>query len=155
MNTGGSQLSDQELRNAILVMVNPGAFRWIESLASDDHFQECIALTDRSLSEKYDLELVTRFLVFRNLEENQLGSVGDIGEFLTDRITDLAKSPQFKEAATTEERAFKQTFACLAGSLGDRSFRRYDESKGRHQGGFLISAFELIALGSGIPYRAL
>lgn len=60
LNTGGSQLSDQELRNAILIMVNPDAFRWIESLADNPDFQDCIGLSDRMMSERYDLDLVTR-----------------------------------------------------------------------------------------------
>ena len=47
-------------------------------------------MSDRMLSERYDLELVTRFLVFRNLEESEFKSIGDIGEFLTDRIVELA-----------------------------------------------------------------
>ena len=81
LNTGGSLLTDQELRNAILIMVNPDAFRWIEDLARDENFQTCIALSDRSLSEKYDLDLVTRFLVFRNFEESQLRTIGELGEF--------------------------------------------------------------------------
>ena len=152
LNTGGSQLSDQELRNAILIMVNPDAFRWIECLARDENFQTCIALSDRLLSERYDLELVTRFLVFRSLEESQLGLVGDIGEFLTDSIVELAAPDRFRQAKTVEEEAFRGTFASLAASLGDRSFRKYDTVKKRHLGGFLISAFEPIALGVGYNF---
>ena len=152
LNTGGSQLSDQELRNAILIMVNPDAFRWIEDLGTDENFQDCIALSDRMLSERYDLELVTRFLVFRNLEESQLGSIGDIGEFLTDRIVALASRDRFQQEKSVEEEAFRVTFACLAASLGDRSFRKYDTAKKRHLGGFLISAFEPIALGIGYNF---
>lgn len=152
LNTGGSQLSDQELRNAILVMVNPDAFRWIENLATDENFQDCIALSDRMLSERYDLELVTRFLVFRNLEESQLGSIGDVGEFLTDSILELSSRDRFQEVKRVEEEAFKVTFASLAASLGDRSFRKYDTAKKRYLGGFLISAFEPIALGIGYNF---
>ena len=152
LNTGGSQLSDQEIRNAILIMVNPGAFRWIEYLARDDNFQSCIALSDRLLSERYDLELVTRFLVFRSLEESRLGSIGDIGEFLTDSIVELAAHDRFQQVKPSEEKAFKITFACLAKALGDQSFRKYDPVKERYLGGFLISAFEPIALGIGYNF---
>ena len=149
LNTGGSQLSDQEVRNVILLMVNPDAYRWIERLAQDENFQTCIALSDRMLSERYDLELVTRFLVFRNLEENKLGSVEDIGNFLTDKISNIAQSDDFQETREAEEAAFKDTFTWLANSLEERSFRRYDAGKDRHLGGFLISAFEPIAFGIG------
>jgi uncharacterized protein with ParB-like and HNH nuclease domain len=153
LNTGGSQLSDQELRNAILIMINPDAFRWIESLAKDENFQDCIALSDRLTSEQYDLDLVTRFVVLRNLDEDRLKSIGDIGEFLTDRVVELAESEKFSETKLVEEDAFKRTFAHLAKSLGDRSFRKYDAKKARHYGGFLISAFEPIALGLGHNYE--
>ena len=152
LNTGGAQLSDQELRNVILIMVNPDAFRWIERLAKDENFQTCIALSDRSMSERYDLELVTRFLVFRSLEESKLGSIGDIGEFLTDSIVELAVYDRFQHVKAAEEEAFRVTFASLAESLGDRSFRRYDVEKKRHLGGFSISAFEPIALGIGYNF---
>ena len=33
LNSGGTKLSSQELRNAILVMVNPETYRWIDNLA--------------------------------------------------------------------------------------------------------------------------
>ena len=152
LNTGGSQLSDQELRNAILIMVNPDVFYWIEDLAHDENFQTCIALSDRLLSERYDLELVTRFLVFRDLEESHLSSIGDIGEFLTESIVGLADSGSFGAKKPIEEDAFRHTFAVLAGSLGDRSFRKYDSVAEKYLGGFLISAFEPIALGVGYNF---
>ena len=153
LNTGGSQLADQEVRNVVLIMVNPDAYRWIEDLANDHNFQTCIALSDRALSEQYHLELVTRFLVFRDLEESELGSIGDIGEFLTDRITALAESDSFQETKLVEETAFKCTFAQLAETMGDRSFRKYDATRQKYFGGFLISAFEPIALGIGYNYE--
>lgn len=149
LNTGGSQLSDQEVRNAMLLMINPDAYHWISSLGEDENFQNCIALSERLLSERYDLELVTRFLVFRNLEENELRSVNNIGEFLTDRISDMALSKDFQAIQEIEGTVFLSTFDCLAKSMEDRSFKKYDSSKCKHLGGFLISAFESIALGIG------
>ena len=149
LNTGGSQLSDQEVRNAMLLMINPDAYNWISNLGEDENFQNCIALSERLLSERYDLELVTRFLVFRDIEEDELRSVGNIGEFLTDRISEIAQSDDFHATREKEETAFKSTFACLANSLEERSFRKYDTTKGKHLGGFLISAFESIAFGIG------
>jgi len=61
LNTGGSTLSPQEVRNCMLVMINKDFYDWIKLLASYDKFQECISLSDRPLSESYDLELVLRF----------------------------------------------------------------------------------------------
>ncbi len=149
LNTGGSQLSDQEVRNAMLIMLNPEAYRWISELAQDENFRTCTALSDKMLSERYDLELVTRFLVFRNLEERELRSLGDIGEFLTEKISNIAQFNDFQKTREVESAAFTSTFAWLANSLDERIFRRYDAGKDRHLGGFLISAFEPIAFGVG------
>ena len=154
LNTGGTQLSDQELRNAILTMVNPEVFRWTESLASDNNFQTCIPLSDRMLLERYDLELVTRFVVFRDLEEPKLAAIGDIAEFLTDSMVDFARPERFNVEKQVEEEAFKIAFAALEASLGENSFRKYDVEKHKHMGGFLISAFEPIALGLGYNYMS-
>lgn len=149
LNTGGSQLSDQEVRNVTLIQVNPDAYQWIADLAEDDDFLSCVALSDRLIKEQFHLELVTRFLVFRNLPDDQLRSVGDIGQFLTDRITAFAASNDFRDQCEVEDSAFRGTFAYLAASLGDHSFRKYDTSKKKFTGGFLISAFEPIAFGIG------
>ena len=64
LNTGGSQLSPQEVRNCILVMINSDLYSWLRELADFLPFRNCIALSDRPIEESYDLELALRFLVF-------------------------------------------------------------------------------------------
>jgi hypothetical protein len=145
LNTGGSQLSDQELRNAIMIMVNPEFYRWFAKLGKDDDFQTCIALSDRASDEQFDLELVMRFLVLRNLDGSQLRGIGELGEFLTEQAVKFAEDSQYDYK--TEERHFKATFKLLAAQLGDKSFRRFDAEKQQYMGGFLISAFEFLAIG--------
>ena len=149
LNTGGSQLSDQEIRNAILTMVNSEAYRWIRELSQKPYFQICTPLTDRAKSEQYDLELVTRFVIFRRLKDKRLKEVGEVGEFLTDNIVSIAESKKFHSVRAKEQEAFEFTFGSLADSLGEDSFRRYDYSRKRYSGPFLISAFEPIAMGLG------
>ena len=153
LNTGGSQLSDQEIRNAILTMVNSDAYRWIRELSLNPSFQECTPLTDNAKSQQYDLELVTRFLVFRRLSKSRLNDVGDVGEFLTDNIVDLAESNKFEKTKAEEQKAFEITFQVLAKALGENSFRKYDHIKKGYFGPFLISAFEPIAMGLGYNYE--
>ncbi len=153
LNTGGSQLTDQELRNVVLITANPDAYRWISELAKDHAFQTCISLSDKALDEQYDLELVTRFLIFRKLEGDGLKSVGDVGEFLSERIVSFATSSEFEQDRNLEEEAFKFTFSQLADSLAEHSFHRYDHQRKRHLGGFLISAYEPMALGLGYNFE--
>jgi hypothetical protein len=153
LNTGGSPLSDQEVRNCILVLLNREMFEWMRSLSKFDAFKECTALTDRAMDEQYDLELVLRFLVFRQFDEAQMRNIKDLGEFLTEKMIQLAGSSDFKR--DEEEKAFKQTFTILQNSTGANSFRRYDPDRDGFIGGFLVSAYETVALGVGYNYKAL
>ena len=153
LNTGGSQLSDQEIRNAILTMVNSDAYRWIRKLSLNPSFQACTPLTDNAKLQQYDMELVTRFLVFRRLSARRLNDVGDVGEFLTDNIVELAESSKFDKTKVEEQKAFEVTFKVLAEALGENSFKKYDHIKEGFFGPFLISAFEPIAMGLGYNYK--
>lgn len=153
LNTGGSPLSDQEVRNSILVMLNRDLYRWMRGLADDPAFQECVALSDRAVDEQYDMELVLRFIVLRTMPEDQLGTIGDMGEFLTDSAVSLAEQRGLDLVA--EERAFRNTFSVLQGSLGSNAFRRFDWDKERFLGGFSVSAYEAVALGVGHNHERL
>lgn len=151
LNTGGSQLSDQELRNSIILMLNRDFYRWLHDLASDVNFQECIALSERALIEQYDMELALRFIVFRRLPVEGLRAIGDVAEFLTDKAMEIAVNKSYDFA--DEARDFARTFALLATAIGADSFRKFDATKNKHTGGFSVSAFEAIALGLGFNAR--
>ncbi|MGB5593296.1 MAG: hypothetical protein WBM62_04580, partial [Crocosphaera sp.] len=51
--------------------------------------------------------------------------------------------------------AFKRTFEVLNETTGDDSFKRYKPEQDRFLGGFLLSAFEVVALGIGYNYENL
>jgi len=147
LNTLGSRLSDQEVRNCLLVWTNVQAFRWFLHLSQVPSFRVCIPLTERDFAERYDMELALRFVVLRNMPLDDLKGIADLGAFLTSRMREFAENDKFPYEV--EERAFIQTFGALEASLGADSFRKWDEAKGRFTGGFLISAFEAIAFGLG------
>lgn len=151
LNTGGSPLSDQELRNCILIMENREMFSWLSNLSKDEGFEECIVLTDRAKEEQYDMDLALRFVVFRTLDPEELKKAKDINEFVTDKMLEIARNVEFdfeKEAS-----AFKATFSILNKSIGADCFHRYDVQKQKFLGGFLLSAFEAVALGVGYNYE--
>lgn len=151
LNTGGSPLSDQEVRNCILVMENSEFYRWVRELASDDAFQQTIAISDKSKAEQYDMELVLRFVLLRNIAEGSLRDVGDISTFISDRMISAARSELFdwSEEATV----FREAFDLLATTVGGDAFRKFDSSRDGFTGGFSISAFEVVALGVGFNRR--
>lgn len=140
-------LSDQEVRNSILVMMNPQLYKWLRDLSRDPNFVTCTALSERAVQEQYDMELASRFVTFRTLTSAELKSVGDVGEFLTEKAKAMAQDKAFNYKA--EETAFRETFNVLGAVLEDNAFRRYDKAKQRFMGAFSISAFEAVAVGMG------
>jgi len=153
LNTGGTPLSEQELRNCILIMENREMFSWLSELSKDEEFEQCILLTDRAKEEQYDMDLALRFVVFRTLDAKEVKKAKDINEFVTEKMLEIANSKDFN--FDEETRAFKSTFRILNEKLGSDCFHRYDIQKQRFLGGFLLSAFEAVALGVGYNYESI
>ncbi len=147
LNTGGAKATEQEIRNCILIMTNRNFYKWIEKLAKYEHFQMCLTLTERALKEKFDMELVARFIVMVTSSIKDLDRIDEFGSFLTDELTKRATDSEFDMDAVAG--AFKQTFDILAESLKENSFRKYDGKKKRYLGAMLISLFEIVAAGLG------
>lgn len=145
INTGGTPLSEQEVRNCILIMVNRPAYFWLEESAKNENFIACCPLPDRVLLERYDLELVLRFAILYDVPLDEIREIKDLGQFLTTRMrTALAEDGKdLNEVGNI----FSRTFAILNEAAGDNALRKYDHVKERFGGPFLISAFELVALG--------
>ena len=148
LNTGGSIASDQEVRDCLLIMANRPMYQWLKTLSEDVNFTSCTPLTSRQLEEKYNLELVLRFLVFKDLPDNEL-DFEEVGDFLTERMLNFASGEAVLDQARSEV-AFRRTFQVLNESgLSDDAFRKYDATKTKFLGSFSISGYEAISLGLG------
>lgn len=144
LNTGGSALSDQELRNCIVVMIDRSFLPWLRQLANVASFQQCVQLSERQQREQYDLELIVRFLVLRELATNEITYQTELSDFLTDKLaTRMATMDRSRE-----ETAFRFVFEKLADDLGEDAFKSM-RSDGEFRGKLLISAFEALAIGLG------
>jgi hypothetical protein len=147
LNTGGTPLQPQEVRNCLMIMAFRDTYAWIKDLSEDPNFASAISLSEKLVTEQYHMELVTRFIVFRTLPEAELENVGDIGYFLDKRLKVLhALSAQQK---AVESRAFRETFKFINEQMEDNAFHRYDQASDRFMGSFSISAFEVVSLGAG------
>lgn len=145
LNTGGTALSEQEVRNAIMVMLDEEFFDKVASAAEYEPFVECVSLTENSLSQRYDMELVTRFLVLKNASLDDLNKVGDLNNYLTNNLIDLINNNKID--IDLELQQFRKTFDFLHSELGSDSMKRYNQGKDKFEGGFVITAFEIVALG--------
>ncbi|WP_454016974.1 DUF262 domain-containing protein [Azospirillum sp. Marseille-Q6669] len=149
LNNYGTPLTTQEIRSALLVSVSPEFFSWLESLASYPNFVEATQLGDRLIEERYDLEIVTRFLVLHNRPESKLTltTLRDVPQVLDNASVEMAMN--FPAGIAEQENVFKATFDHIAMHGGEDVFRRWDRKKNEFQGPFLNTAFEIFGLGIG------
>lgn len=155
LNTGGSITTPQEVRNCILLMLNKDLYDLMRSLADRESFKNCITLSDRLYEEQYDMELVLRFiLLFDQDIESTKKLVGlDVREFLTNNMRTMALNKDLDISHI--ERAFDVVFNILSESAADQSFKLYKPESNRFGGGFLLSIYEVVALGIGYNYQNL
>ncbi|MEI6499500.1 MAG: DUF262 domain-containing protein [Armatimonadota bacterium] len=147
LNTGGSQLTEQEVRNSVLSMINPPFLARLDQWSEYGPFLDTVRLSDRQLIEQYDKELLLRFLLLRHATAEDLKGMKDIGDYLMDRMRQTAENRDFD--LDLEEEHFKATFDVLNDAIAGDAFRKYSADDDRFSRGFSISAYEVIAIGIG------
>lgn len=145
LNTGGAHLSPQEIRNCLLVMINNNFYQMLKGMNDYGTYKTCLPLTENSLEQQNDMEMVVRFVVARHSDLDKINRDENMHDYLTERVTEIAKDSTFD--LEQEQTVFKETFDYLNELLGADVFRKYSTSKGRFEGSVLISSFESIVLG--------
>ena len=140
LNTGGTRLSEQEVRNCTALMINPDFYYKLKELSQFESFKTTTAQTEEALKQQAGVELVLRFVAFRTVAYKP-GL--DVHEYLDKALITMAGAEGFKLAE--EAGVFKRTFAALCDALGDDSFKRWDGQ--RFLGEFLMSVYEVVAVG--------
>ena len=134
LNSGGASLSEQELRNCILVAISKHAFEAVKIMAADESFLKLARVGEQRIKQQYLIELVVRLLVLRNYKyENGL----DVHEYLDKGIIKIAEDANF--AWEKEKDLFSRTMRFLLEVNGDHSF-----SKNKR---FSLGMYEFITLG--------
>ncbi len=128
-------------------MINRDFYDWLNNLAKYEPFIDCLVLSDKSINEQYNLELALRFIIFKNVDIEDMQGVASLAEFLTEKMTEFAESPSFDKER--EEQIFKDTFDFIDKTLSEYVFKRYNFDKERFEGKFLLSAYEAIGIGVG------
>lgn len=147
LNSFGSKLSNQEIRNAQLVGVNPEFVEWIGALASHESFATLIRLPDNDIKRKYDEELVLRFLYLHEKDDAQIANIRNFQDGLEDFAVELALNFEdgYKQRA---EQTFRGTFDRLL-QADEKILGKWDNAKQDFRGGFLNSSFEALAISLG------
>lgn len=154
LNSYGSSLTAQEMRSALLVAVSSEFFAWIERLASRPSFVACTLLSDRLIDERFDLELVLRFLILHSKPASELtvSALKDFSQMLDDKSVDMATA--YPSNIDEMERVFNATFDHIVANGADKIFRKWDSSVDEFKGSFLNTAFEVFGLGIGFHFFA-
>lgn len=142
----GAQLSAQEARNCLLVMMNVSLFTKVSSLAADPDFAICVPLSDRQEDAAYRQELVLRFYAQADFSGSNIQLNQEYGDYITSWMRKAAEA----EAAGTlavDPSLFERTFRALRNALDDGVFRRWDSTRGIHLGPFSIASYEFITSG--------
>lgn len=145
LNTGGSKLSEQEVRNCLLVMINKEKYTWLKRLSQNTDFRNCISITERGLNESFDNELVLRYMIYRNTPAKEISRSSDLSNLITNKMIEFIEDSTFD--FKKEEDTFVKTFKLLNEMLGEDVFRKYVEKESKFKGPFSISAYEAIIPG--------
>lgn len=144
LNTGGTRLTEQEIRNCLAIMLNRNFYIWLRQLSYNPNFVGCMPLTEKAKNEQDDMEYVLRFMVYRNIKQEDISSSDDIGELLTERMRSFCTENTLN--FSKEKEIFDKTFKLLYDSIGEDSFKKYHQD-GKFKGAVNISNFEIIAIG--------
>jgi Protein of unknown function DUF262 len=140
----GTQLSPQEARNCLLVMLNRDMYNQIVNLSEEPDFSAVTPLSEGQESKAYRQELVLRFFVQADYHGTRSQLREELGEYITYWMRDAAAT--YGSASSKIKAAlFVNTFRIINQALGEDAFRRFDGE--RHLGPFSIASFEFITSG--------
>lgn len=150
LNTGGMDLSEQEIRNCQARMAGEEGARFYNFLTRCSElpsFVECVSsLSDAEIEKRGAEELVLRFFALKNGFDDFKGSVR---EWLTTYMENVIfkkgiyQNSIFDE--TSEFAVFKSVFDLLQKSMGDSPFVRFKGTKAT--GGLAPAHFEAVTMG--------
>lgn len=145
LNTGGSKLSDQEVRNCMLLMINPDAFKWLQEISKNEDFSTTTPTSSRLEQEGYNQELALRFIVQRHYSESLRKQHSDVGPYLDAELNRIFNEKSDVIDYQKEKEIFNKTFYLLNKSLEDNAFKKYNNEKKRLEGPISIPVYEALS----------
>jgi hypothetical protein len=138
LNAGGTQANAQELRNCIILMVNPGFFRQVKAVAESASFVGLIGATPDQMERQRHVEWAVRLLVHTNTPYD--GRL-DVEEYIDEGIVQIAGSGEGPE----QVRTMSAVIDLLTAAGGADLLKRLDH--GQRVGRIGLVGFEVIAVG--------
>lgn len=147
LNTGGEPLTNQQLRNCTIRMLDSRFIDFVIEKSNSEDFKACTnKISKQQGLGSFDQELVLRYFALKNYREY---FVHDVADFLTEYMEGVS-DPDNNDAVfnfdfESEDATFEKLFLVLKEALGDRAFGRYGGS--RIQQNFSVYHYEGICTG--------
>ena len=140
MNTGGSPLTDQEIRNCIFRGLSDSHFfSKLKSLANNNKYLDLVSLSQKQLSEKYNEELILRFFSLYDNIDNTQSIKGNMSKHMDHYMKETVEKDSFNSNLDTLFLRIIDVLSPLGGSI----FRFKNNI-------FSTSLFDAITLGVGL-----
>lgn len=148
LNTGGVLLTEQQIRNCTIRLLNPRFNDFISELATNDDYRVTTTyLTNEQRKGWYDQELVLRFFAFKNDINSYVHEIGDFLTEYMERVSDQGHKQPIAFEFDAEKKIFEKTFLIFQKSLGDRAFNRLNAKQTDFVDAFGIYHYESLTLG--------
>lgn len=135
LNSGGSKLTPQEIRNAIFRGINPIVNELLLELSQNQNFRRLTSLSNQKKQELYDQELILRFIaLFNNMSDINDNLENYLNHFMEKAVSSAAfNKEQYKDI-------FEEVIQML-NAIGNESTFRNDRNL------FVPALFEGITIG--------
>jgi len=155
LNTGGTALEDQEVRNCLILMIKPDLHEKMDYLKEYENYKPCLKLQDHKYEKEFHMELILRmYMGYQGIiDYTKYEPINKtlLSDFIDKETINLIKNADFDEFSNI----FKRTFDKLKDTLGEKSFLKYDSNKDDFVGAFNVSVFEMITTGIAANINAI
>lgn len=135
LNTGGTPLTNQEIRNCIFRDISPKFNDFLKDLKHNENFKKALALSDEQTDCLYDEELILRFMSLY-LKGNQIKT--SISMHMTVFMKEAIENADFDYISI--KHLFERVFKILA-PVGPDVYRQKNRDK------FATSLYDVITIG--------
>ncbi len=146
INTGSTVLSNAEVRSALILMFNEDFFEYMEDYSNNDQFNDLINISENKKNQKFDLEIISRFIAYRYIDLNAINSGTNIDALIDDTIEQALILDEIDLFKVLD--SFKDFIDFLSENVSNvYGFKSYNESVNDYQGQFQWFLFETLVFG--------
>lgn len=148
LNSGGIHLSDQELRNCLLITLDEEFYNYVNDLRLDDNFKKVVNINETKIAEDYDIELIIRYLIAKRNKCDYsiyVGKLNTTRTFLDQEISNLIQDEDFNYES--ELKKLKLGIKYLFDLVGEGPFRKYIFDEKKFTGQFKLTIYDALLVG--------